>query len=151
MGNTPSAEAPRKATQKLSKPRAASHGAVPRPRNLTGAAASSSTRISESYLAASIPFSSRNSQCVAGGGNVAPEPYVERLYEPSRRLSRRESEYMRSPVLPESPKTDSRSHSFHATSAASNRRHRSSVIQDDAERPLARTQRLLAWQSNGKV
>ncbi|KAL6878101.1 hypothetical protein HDV57DRAFT_124253 [Trichoderma longibrachiatum] len=145
MGNTPSAEAPRKATQKLSKPRAASHGAVPRPRNLTGAAASSSTRISESYLAASIPFSSRNSQCVAGGGNVAPEPYVERLYEPSRRLSRRESEYMRSPVLPESPKTDSRSHSFHATSAASNRRHRSSVIQDDAERPLARTQ---SWHGN---
>ncbi|KAK1238605.1 hypothetical protein MKX07_004181, partial [Trichoderma sp. CBMAI-0711] len=145
MGNTPSTEAPRKATQKLSKPRAASHGAVPRPRNLTGAAASSSTRISESYLAASIPFSSRNSQCVTGGGNAAPEPYVERLYEPSRRLSRRESEYMRSPVLPESPITDSRSHSFHATSAASTRRHRSSVIQDDAERPLARTQ---SWHGN---
>ncbi|KAL7808226.1 hypothetical protein V8C26DRAFT_299253 [Trichoderma gracile] len=145
MGNTPSTEAPRKATQKLSKPRAASHGAVPRPRNLTGAAASSSTRISESYLAASIPFSSRNSQCVAGGVNAAPEPYVERLYEPSRRLSRRESEYMRSPVLPQSPVTDSRAHSFHATSAASTRRHRSSVIQDDAERPLARTQ---SWHGN---
>ncbi|KAL6871779.1 hypothetical protein J3F83DRAFT_613844 [Trichoderma novae-zelandiae] len=145
MGNTPSSEAPRKASQKLSKPRAASHGALPRPRNLTGAAASSSTRISESYLAASIPFSARNSQCVSGGGNAAPEPYVERLYEPSRRLSRRESEYMRSPVLPESPITDSRSHSFHATSAASKRTHRSSVIQDDAERPLARTQ---SWHGN---
>lgn len=139
MGNTPSSEAPRKPTQKLSKPRAASHGAMPRPQNPTGAAASSSTRISESYLAASMPFSSRDSQC---GSDAAREPYIERLYEPSRRLSRRESDYMRSPVLPESPVTDTRSHSLYANSTASSQiRRTSSVMHSNAERPLTRTQR----------
>ncbi|KAH8129273.1 hypothetical protein LI328DRAFT_37563 [Trichoderma asperelloides] len=146
MGNTTSAEAPRKAPQKLSKPRAASHGAMPRPRNPTGAAASSSTRMSESYLAASLPFSSRDSQNIAGGGNEASEPYVERLYEPSRRLSRRESDYMRSPVLPESPITNTRSHSLYANSVASNQMRRaSSVMHSDPEQRLSRTQ---SWHGN---
>ncbi|KAL7795885.1 hypothetical protein V8C37DRAFT_373773 [Trichoderma ceciliae] len=146
MGNTASSEAPRKATQKLYKPRAESHGALPRPQNLTGASASSSTRISESYLAASLPFSSRDSQCIASGGDATPEPYLERLYEPSRRLSRRESDYMRSPVLPESPITNTRSHSLYANSTASNQiRRASSVMHSDAERPLARTQ---SWHGN---
>ncbi|KAL5091132.1 hypothetical protein Trisim1_003445 [Trichoderma cf. simile WF8] len=143
MGNTPSSEAPRKPTQKLSKPRAASHGAMPRPQNPTGAAASSSTRISESYLAASMPFSSRDSQC---GSDAAQEPYIERLYEPSRRLSRRESDYMRSPVLPESPITDARSHSLYANSTTSSQMRRtSSVMHSNAERPLTRTQ---SWHGN---
>lgn len=146
MGNTTSAEAPRKAPQKLSKPRAASHGAMPRPRNPTGAAASSSTRMSESYLAASLPFSSRDSQNIAGGGNEASEPYVERLYEPSRRLSRRESDYMRSPVLPESPITNTRSHSLYANSVASNQMRRaSSVMHSDPEQRLSRTQRFVLY------
>jgi hypothetical protein len=144
MGNTQSSEAPRKASQKLSKPRAASHGALPRPQNPTGAAASSSTRISESYLAASLPFSSRDSQSISGGGNAALEPYGERLYEPTRRLSRRESDYMRSPVLPESPITDTRSHSLYANSIASNQMRRtSSVMHSDPERRLSRTQRFV--------
>ncbi|KAL7931061.1 hypothetical protein V8C35DRAFT_123959 [Trichoderma chlorosporum] len=143
MGNTPSSEAPRKPTQKLSKPRAASHGAQPRPQNSTGAAASSSTRISESYLAASIPFSSRDSQC---SGDAPQEPYVERLYEPSRRLSRRESDYMRSPVLPESPVTNTRTNSLYANSTASNQTRRaSSVTPSNADRPLTRTQ---SWHGN---
>ncbi|KAL7923406.1 hypothetical protein ACQKWADRAFT_48406 [Trichoderma austrokoningii] len=148
MGNTTSAEAPRKAPQKLSKPRAASHGAMPRPRNTTGAAASSSTRMSESYLAASLPFSSRDSQHIAGGSsNEASEPCVERLYEPSRRLSRRESDYMRSPVLPESPLlADARSHSLYANSVASNQMRRtSSVMHSDPEQRLSRTQ---SWHGN---
>ncbi|KAL7913504.1 hypothetical protein GGI35DRAFT_467017 [Trichoderma velutinum] len=116
---------------------------APRPQNPTGAAASSSTRISESYLAASIPFSSRDSQC---GSDVAQEPYVERLYEPSRRLSRRESDYMRSPVLPESPITNTRSHSLYANSTASSQMRRtSSVMHSNAERPLTRTQ---SWHGN---
>ncbi|KAL7947204.1 hypothetical protein V8C42DRAFT_317067 [Trichoderma barbatum] len=146
MGNTPSSEAPRKATQKLSKPRAASHGALPRPQNPAGAAASSSTRISESYLAASMPFSSRDSQCITNGGDATQEPYLERLYEPSRRLSRRESDYMRSPVLPESPGTNTRSHSLYANSTASNQMRRtSSVMNSNADRPLTRTQ---SWHGN---
>lgn len=146
MGNTTSAEAPRKAPQKLSKPRAASHGAMPRPRNLTGAAASSSTRMSESYLAASLPFSSRDSQNLAGGSNEASEPYVERLYEPSRRLSRRESDYVRSPVLPESPITNSGSHSLYTNSVASNQMRRtSSVMHSDPEQRLSRTQRCVLY------
>ncbi|KAL6694786.1 hypothetical protein J3F84DRAFT_349901 [Trichoderma pleuroticola] len=116
---------------------------MPRPQNPTGAAASSSTRISESYLAASIPFSSRDSQC---GSDAAQEPYVERLYEPSRRLSRRESDYMRSPVLPESPVTNTRSHSLYANSTASSQMRRtSSVMHSNAERPLTRTQ---SWHGN---
>ncbi|UKZ71546.1 uncharacterized protein TrAtP1_012500 [Trichoderma atroviride] len=146
MGNTTSAEVPRRAPQKLSKPRAASHGAMPRPRNLTGAAASSSTRISESYLAASLPFSSRDSQNITGGSNEASEPYIERLYEPSRRLSRRESDYMRSPVLPESPISNTRSHSLYSNSGASNQMRRaSSVMHSDPERRLSRTQ---SWHGN---
>ncbi|KAL6794766.1 hypothetical protein GGI42DRAFT_357164 [Trichoderma sp. SZMC 28013] len=116
---------------------------MPRPQNPTGAAASSSTRISESYLAASMPFSSRDSQC---GSDAAREPYIERLYEPSRRLSRRESDYMRSPVLPESPVTDTRSHSLYANSTASSQiRRTSSVMHSNAERPLTRTQ---SWHGN---
>lgn len=146
MGNTTSAEAPRRAPQKLSKPRAASHGAMPRPRNPTGAAASSSTRMSESYLAASLPFTSRDSQVIAGGSNEAAEPYVERLYEPSRRLSRRESDYMRSPVLPESPISNTRSHSMYSNSGASNQMRRaSSVLPSDPERRLSRTQRFVLY------
>ncbi|KAH6604144.1 hypothetical protein Trco_007590 [Trichoderma cornu-damae] len=85
-----------------------------------------------------------DSQCVAGGGGAAPEPYLERLYEPSRRLSRRESDYMRSPILPlpESPMAHARSHSVRANSTASNQMRRtSSVMRRDAERPLTRTQR----------
>ncbi|UKZ81133.1 hypothetical protein TrVFT333_008903 [Trichoderma virens FT-333] len=116
---------------------------MPRPQNPTGAAASSSTRISESYLAASIPFSSRDSQC---GSDTTQEPYVERLYEPTRRLSRRESDYMRSPVLPESPITNTRSHSLYANSTASSQMRRtSSVMHSNAERPLTRTQ---SWHGN---
>lgn len=146
MGNTTSAEVPRRAPQKLSKPRAASHGAMARPRNPTGAAASSSTRMSESYLAASLPFSSRDSQNITGGSNEASEPYVERLYEPSRRLSRRESDYMRSPVLPESPITNTRSHSLYSNSGASNQMRRaSSVMHSDPERRLSRTQRFVLY------
>ncbi|RFU78927.1 hypothetical protein TARUN_3293 [Trichoderma arundinaceum] len=119
---------------------------MPRPQNPTGAAASSSTRISESYLAASLPFSSRDSQHITSGGDATQEPYLERLYEPSRRLSRRESDYMRSPVLPESPVTNTRSHSLYANSTASNQiRRTSSVMHSDGERPLTRTQ---SWHGN---
>ncbi|KAM0513044.1 hypothetical protein ACHAPE_008251 [Trichoderma viride] len=119
---------------------------MPRPRNPTGAAASSSTRMSESYLAASLPFSSRDSQNIAGGSTEGSESYVERLYEPSRRLSRRESDYMRSPVLPESPISNTRSHSLYSNSGASNQMRRaSSVMHSDPERRLSRTQ---SWHGN---
>ncbi|KAK1239213.1 hypothetical protein MKX08_006274 [Trichoderma sp. CBMAI-0020] len=102
--------------------------------------------MSESYLAASLPFSSRDSQNITGGSNETSEPYVERLYEPSRRLSRRESDYMRSPVLPESPISNTRSHSLYSNPGASNQMRRaSSVMHSDPERRLSRTQ---SWHGN---